>query len=163
MRYKTGQFWFVFLAYLLRALTHFLYPARLPPGFHQQSRVRDAKSHVPRPLGGDARVHIENREYGGHLRDEKDISLSFLRFKSRAKSFIKEENIKRPLTSRYINEQPRSVIDRNIGEATLNTFSLRCLYTYIIRTMVPKAQKIDTASSVILEEQRTSERRVMTS
>lgn len=50
------------------------FSANLPPGLHQQSRVRDAKSHVPRPLRGDARVHIENREYGGHLRDEKDIS-----------------------------------------------------------------------------------------
>jgi len=54
-------------------------------------------------------------------------------------------------TSRYIKAQPSNVMDRNIGEATLNIFNLRCWYMYATRTMVPNTQKIVTASSVILE------------
>lgn len=59
-------------------------------------------------------------------------------------------------TSRYIKAQPNNVMDRKIGEATLNIFSLRCWYMYATKTMVPNAQKIETASNVILDRLRSN-------
>jgi len=39
----------------------------LPPSFHEQRSVGDAKAHVPRPFGGDTPSCIQIGKYGNHL------------------------------------------------------------------------------------------------
>lgn len=125
----------------------------IPPGFHKQRRIRNAESHVPRPLGGDARIHVEDRKYGGHLRERDRESLVFVFGNGSLYQKTFEQGAR---TSRYIKAQPNNVMDRKIGEATLNIFSLRCWYMYATKTMVPNAQKIETASNVILDRLRSN-------
>lgn len=48
----------------------------------------------------------------------------------------------------YIVAHPSNVIDRNIGLATLNTFTLRCLYRYPAMLNVSVAQATDMTSNV---------------
>ena len=97
----------------------------LPPSFHQQCSIRNTKTEMSRPFRSDARVHIQNGKYCGHLKNIKIIiqkNIKITKYKYHVNTQL--QNCVR--TSRYIIAQPKSVMDKNIGEATLNTLSLRC-------------------------------------
>jgi len=53
----------------------------LPPSFHEQRSVGDAKAHVPRPFGGDTPSCIQIGKYGNHLYRKMNATPQITKFK----------------------------------------------------------------------------------